>query len=32
MRKEAPLSEFKRKDGMISLEHCQEMNFYVTMR
>ena len=26
MRKEAPLSEFKRKDGMISLEHCQEWN------
>ena len=27
MRREAPLSEFKRKDGMISLEHCQEWNF-----
>ena len=31
MRKEAPLSEFKRKDGMISLEHCQEWSFYVTL-
>ena len=29
MRKEAPLSEFKRKDGMISLEHCQERISYV---
>ena len=26
MRKEAPLLEFKRKDRMISLEHCQEWN------
>jgi len=24
VRKEDPLLEFKRKDGMISLEHCQE--------
>ena len=29
MRKEAPLSEFKRKDGMMSLEHCQERIFFM---
>lgn len=27
MRKEDSLSEFKRKDGIISLEHCQEWIF-----
>ena len=31
MRKEAPLSQFKRKDGMISLEHCQEWIFVLSV-
>jgi len=32
MRKDAPLSELKRKDGMISLEHCQEWILFMLLQ